>query len=201
MDNHPKKEQTYVMVKPDGVQRGLIGEIISRIEKTGLKIVALKMFQAPEDKLITHYGKDDAWYESKGQGIVANRISAGLPLDKTAFEYGKGIIDALVKFMTAGPVVGFVIEGNQSVAIVKKLVGSTEPTTSDVGTIRGDLTLDSYQMANLDDRAVRNLIHCSDKVDEAQREISIWMSSEDVHNYRTVHEVMLYDVNLDGNKE
>lgn len=201
MDNHPKKEQTYLMVKPDGVQRGLVGEIISRVERAGLKIVAMKMIQAPEDKLITHYGKPDEWYESKGQGIIENRTNAGLPVEKTAHEYGKGIVDALVTFMTAGPVVAMVIEGNQAVGIVKKLVGGTEPTTSDVGTIRGDLTLDSYQMANLDERAVRNLVHCSDQVDEARREIEIWMSQDDIHNYRSVHEAMLYDVNLDGSNE
>lgn len=198
---HPKKEQTYLMVKPDGVQRGLVGEIVTRIERAGLKIVAMKMIQAPEDKLITHYGKPDEWYESKGQGIVENRTKAGLPIEKTAYEYGKGIVDALVHFMTSGPVVAMVIEGNQAVGVVKKLVGGTEPTTSDVGTIRGDLTLDSYQMANIDSRAVRNLVHCSDQVDEAQREIEIWMSSDDVHNYRSVHEAMLYDVNLDGTPE
>jgi len=100
--------------------------------------------------------------------------------------------------MSSAPVVAMVIEGNQAVAVVKKLVGSTEPSTSDVGTIRGDLTLDSYQMANLDERAVRNLIHCSDQVDEAKREIEIWMTPADMHDYRSVHEAMLYDINLDG---
>lgn len=201
MENHPKKEQTYIMVKPDGVQRGLVGEIISRIERTGLKIVALKMFVADKEKLVEHYGKTDEWYESKGKIIVENRTTAGLPIEKTAHEYGKGIIDALVNYMSSGPVAAMVVEGNQSVAIVKKLVGGTEPTTSDVGTIRGDLTLDSYHLANLDSRAVRNLIHCSDQVDEAIREIGLWMSSEDMQEYRTVHEAMLYDVNMDGVQE
>lgn len=201
MDNHPKKEQSYLMVKPDGVQRGLVGEIISRIERTGLKIVALKMMMASKENLVTHYGKSDEWYEKKGQGIVDNRTAAGLPVEKTALEYGKGIVDALVNYMSSGPVVAMVIEGNQAVAIVKKLVGGTEPTTSDVGTIRGDLTLDSYQLANLDDRAVRNLIHCSDQVDEAIQEIELWITSSDIQNYRTVHEAMLYDVNIDGIKE
>jgi len=198
---HPKKEQTYLMIKPDGVQRGLVGDIVSRIERTGLKIVALKMMVADKENLVKHYGKSDEWYESKGKGIVENRTASGLPVEKSAFEYGKGIIDALVNYMASGPVIAMVIEGNQAVAIVKKLVGGTEPTTSDVGTIRGDLTLDSYQLANIDSRAVRNLIHCSDQVDEARREIELWMSSNDVYDYRTVHEAMLYDVNLDGTKE
>ena len=201
MNTHPKKQQTYLMVKPDGVQRGLVGEIIKRIESTGLKISALKMFVPDEDRLVTHYGKADDWYQSKGEGIVKNRQAAGLPIEKEAIDYGKGIIQALVSYMQCGPVVAMVIEGNQAVAVVKKLVGSTEPATSDVGTIRGDLTLDSYEIANLDDRAVRNLVHCSDEPEEAQREIEIWMNKEDVMSYRTVAEAMLYDVNLDGKAE
>ena len=108
------------------------------------------------------------------------------------------IIRQLVKFMTAGPVVMMVWEGNQAAVVVKKLVGETEPSTSDVGTIRGDLTIDSYQIAAIDDRAVRNLIHCSDSAEEAKREIALWMAPTDVLAYRFVQEEILYDVSLDG---
>jgi nucleoside-diphosphate kinase len=94
-----------------------------------------------------------------------------------------------------------IIEGNQSVAIVKKLVGGTEPTTSDVGTVRGDLTIDSYELANMDERAIRNLMHCSDKVEEAEREIDIWFNKEEILSYKLAMEKILYDVNLDGIKE
>ena len=193
-----KKERTFVIVKPDGVQRTLIGEIIKRIERTGLKLVALKMAIPTEDQCWTHYNKDDVWFESKGAKVLESRKVAGMVVDKSAIEYGKDIVHALVKFMTCGPVVMMVWEGNQSVAVVKKLVGATEPATSDVGTIRGDLTLDSYDLAGTDERAVRNLIHCSDKVEEAQREIEIWFSDQEIINYRLVSEQVLYDVNLDG---
>jgi nucleoside-diphosphate kinase len=91
-----------------------------------------------------------------------------------------------------------VIEGNQAVGIVKKLVGGTEPLTSDVGTIRGDLTLDSYTLADADGRAVRNIIHCSDKPEEAEREIKIWLKPEEIIKYKSIQERMLYDVDLDG---
>jgi len=91
-----------------------------------------------------------------------------------------------------------VIEGNQAVAVVKKLVGETEPASSDVGTIRGDLTMDSYSIAAIDDRAVRNLIHCSDQVEEAKREIGLWFSNDELISYKHIEERMLYDVNLDG---
>jgi nucleoside-diphosphate kinase len=89
-------------------------------------------------------------------------------------------------------------EGNQAVAVVKKLTGGTEPSTSDVGTIRGDFALDSYAISTIDDRAVRNLIHCSDAVDEAKREIALWFTESELLDYRLVQEAILYDVNLDG---
>ncbi len=199
--NHPKKERTFVILKPDAVQRGLVGEIIKRIEQTGLKLVALKMINATENQLWAHYNKDDAWYLKKGNNTIEERKKLGLPIEKEAIEYGKDIIRALVKFMSCGPIVAMIWEGNQAVGIVKKIVGSTEPLTSDSGTIRGDYTLDSYNLASLDDRAVRNLIHCSDPVEDAAREIPIWFTAEEILNYRLLAEQVLYDVNLDGIKE
>lgn len=198
---HPKKERTFVIIKPDGVQRSLVGEIISRLERTGLKFVAMKMFVPTEEQCWTHYNKDDVWFEEKGANTMKKRQEAGLPIEKPAMEYGKDIIKALVSFMTSSPVVAMVIEGNQAVGIVKKIVGGTEPLTSDVGTIRGDFTVDSYAIATLDDRAVRNLIHCSDKTEEAEREISIWFKKEECMAYRHVREQVLYDANDGGFNE
>ncbi len=195
---HPKKEKTLVILKPDAVQRGLIGELLKRFENTGLKLVALKMMVPSEDLVWKHYNKDDAWFQSKGEKLVENLKAAGRPVEKEAIEYGREIVGALVKFMTASPVIPMVWEGNQSVAIIRKIVGGTEPATSIVGTIRGDFTLDSYELANLDDRAVRNLVHCTDDPAESEREISLWFTPEEVINYRLIAEQMLYDVNLDG---
>lgn len=193
-----KTEKSFVIIKPDGVQRNFIGEIIGRIERTGLKIVAMKMAVPLEEQCWSHYNKDEAWFLEKGNKIVADRTARGAEVTKPALEYGKEIVGRLVKFMTAGPVVIMVIEGNQAVGIVKKLVGSTEPLTSDVGTIRGDFTLDSYTLADADGRAVRNLIHCSDKPTEAEREIQIWIKPEEIISYTSIQEKMLYDVNLDS---
>lgn len=195
---HPKKERSFIIIKPDGVQRSLIGEIISRFERTGLKVTGMKFGILDSEKIWKHYSKDDTWFTAKGQGIVDKRTEAGLPVEKEAIEYGKDIIRALEKFMTASPAVSIVLEGNQAVAVVKKLVGGTEPATSDVGTIRGDYTLDSYGVATVDDRAVRNLIHCSDQVDEAEREIALWFDEKELVSYRHINEGILYDVNLDG---
>ena len=196
-----KKEKTFVIVKPDGVQRSLIGEIIQRIECTGLKLVAMKMAVPTEDQCWKHYNKDDVWFEAKGQNTIKNREAMGLAIEKEAIEYGKDIMRANVTFMTCGPIVPMVFEGNKAVGVIKKIVGSTEPLTSDVGTIRGDLTMDSYDLANADGRSVRNLIHCSDQTDEAEREIGVWFKPEELLNYRLVAEQILYDVNLDGIKE
>ncbi|MBP6929408.1 MAG: nucleoside-diphosphate kinase [Candidatus Moranbacteria bacterium] len=195
---HPKKERTLIIVKPDGIQRSLMGEILMRIERTGLKFVAMKFLLPEADQCWKHYNKDEEWFLKKGARIVDDRTTHGLPIEKEAVEYGKDIIQSNVDFFTSGPVLAAVIEGNQSVAIVKKLVGGTEPTTSDVGTIRGDFTVDSYALSSLDNRAVRNLIHCSDSPEEAEREIPIWFTSADIIGYRLVQEQVLYDVNLDG---
>jgi Nucleoside diphosphate kinase len=201
MMQHPKKERTFVILKPDAVQRGLMGDIIARFERVGLKMVALKMIMATEQQCWDHYNKDEAWFLKKGANIIKNREDLGMPIEKDALEYGKDIIRALVKFMTAGPIVPMIFEGNQAMGIVKKIVGGTEPLTSEVGTIRGDYTLDSYELSSYDDRAVRNLIHCSDEVAEAEREIKIWFNEAEILSYRLVSEGIMYDVNLDGIRE
>lgn len=202
---HPKKERTFVILKPDAVQRGLVGEIIKRFERIGLKIVAMKMHHVNEDALWKHYNKDDAWYEKKGKNIVENKTKLGMPVDKPALEYGKDIIRAMVHYMTASPVVSLVIEGNQAQVVVKRLVGSTEPATADTGTIRGDYALDSYYLCDTDgSRGMRNLIHCTDPADGPDaydREVNLWFTKEEVLDYKLVSEAMLYDVNLDGMKE
>ncbi|MHB0977817.1 MAG: nucleoside-diphosphate kinase [Minisyncoccota bacterium] len=197
---HPKKERTFVMIKPDGVQRSLIGEIVQRFERIGLKLVAMKFVVPTEEQCWGHYKKDDEWFLKKGTNILENKKKLGLPVEKEAIEYGKDIIRAITKFMTAGPVVLMIWEGNQSVAVVKKLVGGTEPTTSDVGTIRGDYTLDSYYLCDVDgSRGMRNLIHCTDgDQNEFDREMNIWFKPEEIINYRLVQEEILYDVNIDG---
>lgn len=193
-----QQQQTLLIIKPDGVQRSLIGEIVTRIERTGLKIAALKMVLPTREQVITHYNKDEAWYLKKGTNIVENRKANNLPVEKEPIEYGRDIIEQLVSFMTAGPVVAMVIQGNEAVAVVKKLVGGTEPATSDVGTIRGDYTIDSYEHATIDGRGVRNLIHCTDAVPEAAREIGVWFAPGEVIKYRLVAEQILYDVDLNG---
>jgi nucleoside-diphosphate kinase len=199
---HPKKERTFVILKPDTVQRGLVGDIIKRFERIGLKIVAMKMHMVDEKTLWAHYNKDDAWYTKKGGNIVENKKKLGMVVDKEPIEYGKDIIRAMVNYMCASPVVSLVIEGNGAQSVVKRLVGSTEPSTADTGTIRGDYSLDSYYLCDTDgSRGMRNLIHCTDPADGEgayDREVNLWFTKDEIINYRLVSEAMLYDVNLDG---
>lgn len=197
----PHQERTFVILKPDTVQRSLVGEVIRRFERTGLKLTAMKMFVPTEDKLMAHYNKDEAWFLKKGNRIIEDLKSHNLPIKKEAIEYGKDIIRTIVHYMTAAPVIGMVLEGNQAVAVVTKLVGTTEPSTSDVGTIRGDYTVDSYGHSSYENRAVRNLIHCSESPEEAEREIVIWFEKDEIMDYVTAQERIMYDIDLDGSKE
>lgn len=201
MSKQPHQERTFVILKPDTIQRSLIGEVIKRFEQTGLKCTAMKMFMADENRLRQHYNKDEEWFERKGQGVVDYLKKNDLPVEKEAIEYGRDIIRRVVQYMTAGPVVALIFEGNQAVGVIKKIVGSTEPSTSDVGTIRGDFTIDSYGHSDFENRAVRNLIHCSDEVEEAEREIAVWFTPDEIMQYTTAQERILYDVNLDGSLE
>lgn len=192
------KERSLVLLKPDAVQRALVGEIVSRIERTGLKMVAMKFFVPTREQVLAHYNKDDEWFERKGQNIVNQMKERGEEPTKPAIEYGRDIIEQLVQFMCVGPNVAMVIEGNQALGIVRKIVGSTEPMSADIGTIRGDLTVDSYSHAGWRNTAVRNLIHASELPEEAEHEISVWFTDKEIIEYKTVWEKILYDVNLDG---
>ena len=194
MSKHPHQERSLVLLKTDAVQRSLVGEIIKRFEQTGLKIAAMKMLNASEEQLLSHYNKTDEWYEKKGQGIVADLEKMGKPVEKEAIEYGKDIIRTVVKYMQESPIVALVMEGNQAAAVVTKIVGTTEPTTSDVGTIRGDYTLDSFAHATYENRAVRNLVHQSESPEEAEREIKIWFTEDEVMEYTTAQNRIMYDV-------
>lgn len=193
------KERTLVIIKPDGVQRSLIGEIIGRFERAGLKLVAAKFMVPEADHVRAHYSIDPEWKRKVGEKAIAAYEKKGItPPTTDPIAAGDKVIDALAKYIVSGPVVAMVWQGAHVVEVVRKLVGSTEPRTSDVGTIRGDFVVDSYQMADTDSRAVRNLIHASGSVEESAAEINHWFAAPELVDYRLVQEQILYDVNLDG---
>ncbi|MCA9361033.1 nucleoside-diphosphate kinase [Candidatus Kaiserbacteria bacterium] len=189
----PHQERSLVLLKTDAVQRSLVGEIIKRFEQKGLKISAMKMVWPTEQQLMDHYNKDDEWFERKGKGVVEDLKAQGREIEKEPIEYGRDIIRTVVRYMTESPVVALVLEGNQSVAIVSRTVGGTEPLTADIGTIRGDYSIDSYSHSTLENRGVKNLIHQSESVEEAEREIAIWFSESEVHSYVTAQERIMYE--------
>jgi len=196
---HPSKERTLVLIKPDGIQRSLVGEIIKRYERTGLKLVGIKMLIPTEDLVEKHYNLDPNWKRIVGEKSIESYEKKNLePPSKDPLEVGQMVIDRLKKYLTCSPVIAMVWEGNQAVGIVRKITGTTEPLSSDVGTIRGDLTIDAYPVADADNRAIRNLIHASGSVEEAEGEIKLWFKQEELLNYRLIQEQILYDVNIDG---
>lgn len=194
-----KQEQTLVIVKPDGVQRSLIGEVIKRYEQCGLKLVALKMLIPSKEMSLAHYSIDPDWATKTGNKTFESYKAKGLPTPgNDPVEFAEGVRRKLLDFMSSGPVVAMVWQGMGAVVVVRKITGSTEPLTSAPGTIRGDYTIDSYTASDADKRAVRNIIHSSGSVDEANKEIPIWFKSDEILKYRLVTEEIIYDVNLDG---
>jgi len=197
--SHPSKERTLVVIKPDGVQRTLIGEIIGRYERIGLKLIGLKLLVPKEDQIQSHYTVDPEWIQKTGEKAISAYEKQGkTPPSTDPMEVGNKVLGNLKKYLTSGPVVAMVWQGAHSVEVVRKITGGTEPRSSDVGTIRGDFVLDSYQMADTDGRAIRNLIHASGSTDEAQKEIDLWFDKNELTSYRLVQEQITYDVNLDG---
>lgn len=202
-EHHPavrkiKFERTFCMIKPDGVMRGAVGDIIGRIEKAGLKIVAMKMLTPTEAMVRAHYPmSDEAWVNRLGE----KGLSSFEGLDVTAEEVlgtvdkaviGKGVTESLVQYMTSGPVVAMVVEGIQSVAMVRKLAGHTLPFKADMGTIRGDYSVDSPSVANVEQRSIHNLFHASEVNEEAEKEIDLWFKDEEIPTYSLGNEALMY---------
>ncbi|OYV63762.1 MAG: hypothetical protein B7X03_00350 [Parcubacteria group bacterium 21-58-10] len=194
---HPKTERTLVIVKPDGIQRALIGEIMKRYERLGLKLVGLKMLVPSEKMIEEHYLLDPNWKKNVGEKSIASYVKKGeTPPSTDPIEVANAVVANLKKYMTSGPVIAMVWEGAHAVELVRKITGGTEPRSAGIGTIRGDFVLDSYQMADSDTRAIRNLIHASGSVPEADMEIPHWFKPEEVINYHVPHEAILYDVEM-----
>ncbi|MBU2503888.1 MAG: nucleoside-diphosphate kinase [Nanoarchaeota archaeon] len=152
-------EQTLVLIKPDGVQRGLIGEVIKRFEQRGLKIVGLKLTHADNDLAQKHYTED-----------IAKRR-------------GEKVRNKLLEFITSGPVIAMVLEGVDAIENVRKIVGDTESKSALPGTIRGDFSHVSYSHADEKEIPVKNIIHASSNPEDAKNELALWFSVDEIHSY------------------
>lgn len=177
--NNPKGERTFVLIKPDGVRKGLIGEVIRRFEQRDLKIVALEMFMPSYEMIDNHYPKNDDWVKRVGQKTLDTYAKFGYdPIIEVgttdSFEIGKLVRNWLIEYMTSAPLVRMVVQGVHAVEMVRKICGVTMPYQADMGTIRGDFSADSPALANKEKRAVMNIVHSSETAEEAEHEINHW---------------------------
>jgi len=186
-------ERTLAIVKPDGVQRGLVGEILGRFERAGLKIVGMKMVWVDKELVAKHYRDDPVYLESVGQRALDGARERGEQVKETALEIGTRVRERNVRHITTGPVVAIVLAGNTAVQTVRNMVGGTNPLTADMGTIRGDLTIDDFTQSDREKRSVRNLIHAAENGEEAAREITLWFTEAELHDYQTVMDKVLHD--------
>jgi nucleoside-diphosphate kinase len=189
-------QKTLVVLKPDSVKRGIIGEIISRFEKAGLKIVGLKMIKLTREQAEKFYYADEKWLESVGNKTITRYKEMGLdPIKEFGTDdpkkIGSIIRGWLIDFITSSPVVAMVLEGVNCVEEVRKLVGPTEPLKAPPGTIRGDYAHVSIAYANWNKIVLRNVVHASETEKDAEREIYIIFKPEEIYNYeRNIEEVI-----------
>ncbi len=186
-------ERTLVLVKPDGVQRALVGEIISRFERKGLKLVAMKMVWPTAKQAADHYYWSDEEKMGNGKRTIEAYAERGIELKEDPIKLAEKTQSKLLRYLQAGPIVALVIEGAHAIAHVRKLVGSGNPLQADVGTIRADYSIDSYILADETDRITRNLIHASGNVSEAERELKVWFKEGEIVEYDLAIEKILYE--------
>ncbi len=191
-----RHERTLIFIKPDGVQRGLVGEILRRFERAGFRIVGLKMVQATSTFLERHYPTDETFLRTLGGKTKEAFEAAGLDVKREtgsddALAIGRAVRGWLIAYVASGPVVAFVLEGIQAVGTARKIVGDTLPFRAAPGTIRGDFSIDSPTVANVQRRPVRNLIHASGTLEEAVFEIDLWFRPEELFDYRRADETLI----------
>ena len=178
-------ERTVVIFKPDAVERGLVGEILSRFEKNGLRIVGFKTLRVSKKFVGKHYPDTREFILSVGSKTLENYGKNGRDPKKDygandPMEVGRKIRQWSIDYLSRGPVIASVLEGNQAVSNVRRIVGSTSPADSPSGTIRGDYSKDSMISANMQRRAIHNLVHASSSPEEAKEEIKLWFKDEEL---------------------
>ena len=186
-------QRSLVLMKPDAVKRGIVGEILHRFERAGLKMVAVKLVQADEKLAVAHYPNSDEWKLKVGQRTLDDCAKYGIDIvanmgTDDPLKVGEIIKQWNVDFLTSGPVLAIVFEGIHAVERVRSLVGDTIPVKAMPGTVRGDFSLDSALAANRRKRTVFNLIHASGSPEEALDEIKLWFKEEEIVSYKRVHE-------------
>ncbi|MFH1366918.1 MAG: nucleoside-diphosphate kinase [Patescibacteria group bacterium] len=192
-------EKTVVLIKPDGVMRGLIGEIISRFEKAGLKIIALKMVWVDRDLAGKHYPNSrTALLKGMGEKTLETYKKYGMDPNESLgtmdpLEIGKMVNNWNMDFLTSGPVVAILLTGLHAIDNVRMMAGNTLPTFASPGTIRGDFSVDSPALANSRKRAVKNLVHASGNAEEAKYEEELWFRKPEINDYKRSDEQVMFE--------
>lgn len=190
-----KKERTLIFIKPESIQRHLIGEFICKFEKRGLKLIASKLVAPTKEQVEKHYPDDEAWYVSSGTKTLENYQARGIDPGMSAIELAKVTRQRLIDHLTDRPILLMVWEGPHACALGRKTAGSTNPLTADIGSIRGDYSMESYELADNIERASHTLVHASGSPAEAEVEIKIWFKENEILNYELVTETVLYEKN------
>lgn len=192
-------ERSLLLIKPDVLQRQIVGEILSRFERKGFKIIGLKMLNATKEQVGDHYINEESYLIETGEKAKKGAIARGEDVTNwNSLEKGKIIRQRNIDYLTCGPIVAMVLEGFGVIAQVRKVLGSTSPADGDVGTIRDDYSLDTYALADYVSRSTRTMLHASDSVENAERELKIWFKEKELcNNYETGVEKIFYDEGWD----
>lgn len=190
-----RHERSLVLIKPDAVARHIVGEIISRFERKGLKLVALKLIWPDEDMTGRHYVASEEWLMDTGGRTYQSYVDKGITPEVGPRELALQVRERLMESLTAGPVVAMVLEGAHVIEVVRKMRGATSPLAAEVGTIGFDYSLESYQVSDAGGWAIKNIIHASDSRENAEREIDIWFRPNELVNYETVISEVAYTRN------
>jgi nucleoside-diphosphate kinase len=196
-------ERTLILVKPDVIQRQIVGEILTRFERKGFKIIGMKMLNATKEQIQEHYTDEESYLIETGEKAKKGALARGEDISNwNSLEKGKIIRKNNVVYLTCGPIISMVLEGHGVISGVRKILGSTSPADGDVGTIRDDYSFDTFALADYISRATRTMLHASDSVENAEREIKIWFKeSELCSNYETVAEKIFFDLAWDHSEE
>lgn len=186
------RERSVVLIKPEGVMRQLVGELISRFERKGLKIVAMKMVWPDEELAGKHYTDSEEWLVGSGTRTYEGYVEKGVTPPMSPRELGLNTRRKLMEHITAGPLIATVFQGPHVIETIRKMRGTTNPVKADVGTIGFDYTLESYELADAGDWAIKNIIHTSDSPETAAEEIGIWFNKNELFDYITPMEQLLY---------
>src|SRR3989344_1447999 len=192
-----KQEKTCALVNPDGFKRVLVDEVIKRIERRGLKVIALKMVWAGKNHIHKHLPTSEEWMERLGNKTLKTFAEYGIDAvtaqgTDNPKEIGQMVKGALVEYLTSGPVVAMVVQGIHAIDMVRKLAGNTLPVFAEMGTIRGDYSVDSPSVANVERRAIHNIMHASETPEEAANEIGLWFTKDEIHEYKRAEEDIMF---------